>query len=229
MSWQNLGTISILAEDGDSFQVIFMIILGIFWVVGALVAKAKKNKAKANAGSPRIRAVPRKKPNEKDGWQVVSPPPIPGDKPVAVQPHKVTRGNKPSIGQFVKKRRYEEHSKLVQPKPVVPLQHVKSEPLPVLHADGELSSRHECADDGRKEPLSKIVPKPVSKLVSKSISKHNRPQPQKVKPAKVTGRDVQLRIGQVKLVNPQTAQLAMIFHEILSSPVALRDEPRMWE
>ncbi len=214
------GYIEILAKDSNIEQIIIMVIVGIFWVIGALVSRAKKREAAKKANLLRQQqAMRNNNKTDDEGWKVLAPPPVKRQQPPIPQPRPVD-AKKPSIQQFVR----ESHSKLIKPQPVEHLHHVKPEPLPVLHADEDLPSKHTFTDNSQPQ------------FVSVPVSRKPRLQPEETMPAKVKKtaaeaivEPVKVLSGLARLADPQAAKTAMVFHEILSPPKALRDEDNMWD
>jgi hypothetical protein len=204
-----LDYIKILAKDDNGFEgLIPLVIIGAIWVAGAIAAKMKKKEAEAKANQIRQnKAIQNDNNKDNDGWQIIAPPPQKPPPPVQ-QPRPVP-ARKPSIQQFVKNKVEESHSNLIQPKAVEHLQHVDVEPLPVLHADG----------DQTQPPTRRDKTRSRKKLASAKETQA---------PAETPTRTRALS-GLARLGDPKAARSAMIFHEILSTPKALRDEDNMWD
>ena len=212
--------IEILAADDNGLgSLIPLVIIGIIWLVGAVVSKAKKKEAEEKANRIRQqKAIPNNNNKDEDGWAIVAPPPQ--KPPPPMQQPRPASARKPSIQQFVKPKAEDSHAVLTQPKAVEHLQHVQPEPLPVLHAEGELSSSHLCADDQQEQPDVSLAKTRVrQKLTS---VKEIQPSVETSSPGKALS-------GLARLADPKSARAAMVFHEILSSPKALRDEDNMWD
>jgi|GEM_PF-3021899 len=217
MNW--LGLVLPIAKD-DGFnvvQLVFMIIVGIFWAVGALLSKAQKEKARLKAEQLRqAKAAHPGQADDDEGWLSVAPPVLSAaeDEPPATP--------KPPITQFVKPRevrKKDPRAKLAQLEPVHHLRHAQAKSLPVLHEEDELPRRK-----GKKVRQAKAVsPKPVkrdklqTKPHAKQIPAVEASTQQKMSP-------ILARLGEQK-----PARTAMIFHEIFSPPKALREESNLWE
>ncbi len=216
MAW--LGLVLPIAKD-DGFnvvQLVFMIIVGIFWAVGALLSKAQKEKAKLKA--EQLRQAKAARPGQADddeGWLSVAPPVL------TAAEDELPATPKPPITQFVKPRevrKKDSRAKLAQLEPVHHLRHAQAKPLPLLHEEDELPSRK-----GRKVRQVKAVPpRPVKrdKLQTK-LKLH--PAAVEASPQQKTS-PILARLGEQK-----PARTAMIFHEIFSLPKALREESNLWE
>ena len=215
MNW--LGLVLPIAKD-DGFnvvQLVFMIIVGIFWAVGALLSKAQKEKAKLKAEQLRqAKAAHPGQADDDEDWLSVAPPVLSAaeDEPPATP--------KPPITQFVKPRevrKKDPRAKLAQIEPVHHIRHAKAKPLPVLHGEDKLPTHNRR----KVRQVKAAPPRPVKR--DKLQTKLKLQPAAEASPQQKTS-PILARLGEQK-----PARTAMIFHEIFSLPKALREESNLWE
>ena len=218
--------ISILAEgESGIIEVVFFVVIAALGIIGSVVSSLKK-KRDEQAEQQRLKELREKAKAEgeskDDGWMVVEQeqPPVPVRPPVREEtPQKVT-----AIGDFVKnaRRRLVPEQKVHKPEPVpvpIPI------PIPV----------------GLKSTVMTPPPMPSSpppKIVHDRVAARSKPR-------YIAPRDpdaVQRNVIDAAVLGPvysppnaaiqldaAAARKAIIFHEILSPPKALREEYQLWD
>jgi hypothetical protein len=147
MNW--LGLIRPLAksEGFNVVQLVFMVIVGIFWAVGALLSKAQKEKARQKAEQLRREKIDQPDQGDDDAWQIIAPPTLRAAEDTS------PTGAKPSITGMVKTRSQKtSRAKLAHLEQVHHLRHAKAKPLPVLHGEDSLPRHLREKQQTRLEP-----------------------------------------------------------------------------
>jgi FtsZ-interacting cell division protein ZipA len=221
--------IPMLADGvGDVFEIVIFVVIALFWVLGAAFKKLQERKAveeerrlveqgrnAQDADSDLFEST-----GDDEGWQVVSssppeqvrqqqlsqPPPLPEEQ----------QSKRQSIGQFVRSARKslaeQFDTEPEQPsEEFVELQAVQQRQQQLRRKQREL------------EQQRRLVQKRTEQL-KRQADEHRQAQPQARE--ETAPRQSRYRIG---LDDARTARAAIIFHEVLSAPKALREEPELWE
>lgn len=215
-----------LADDGEGFgQFIFFIIVAVFWAIGAVVKKLKEKhdaeKSEQDSRQWAKRLAERKRqqarqdadadlfePQEdRSRWQrEESPPPLPG------------QSQRRRIDQFV---RPAGQSRSAPSQQYAPLELADDEP----QIDSDEVERQQALQ-ARARKLEARKKQQEQKLRRQRQAREKQMDSAPPLDAKPTNESKRVRVA---IDDASSARAAIIYHEILSPPKALRDEPAIWE
>lgn len=248
-TWQH---IPLLAEGmGDVFEIVIFVVIALFWVLGAAFKKFQERKAVEeerrlmrqgrqtdDADSDLFESS-----DSEEGWQVV--PSSPDEQPSqqrASEPPPLPEGRQESqpqsIRQFVRSAR-QSLAEQFNPEPdqpaeeLVELQAVQQRQQQLRHKQRELEQQRRLVQK-RTEQLKRQA---AEHRRAQQHAQHAAQQKHTLGAGEGTLPDRQIRTGSAQrqaryrtgLDDPRTARAAIIFHEVLSPPKALRDGPELWE
>lgn len=246
--------ISMLAESDSWLEIIFFLVVALFWVIGAVVKKLQERKVVEN--ERRLARQGRdaedtdgdlfeSSSSEDDGWQAVppsrketrpqpqpqasdgTPPPLPGQ----------ARSKPKPISQFVRSARKSLAEQLA-PEPageseeLVELQQVQQRQDDLREKQKQLQRQRRLVEERTRQLKRQTAEHRQAQQQAQLAARQTQP----AYPA-TTSLDAHARSStsprqaryRIALDDPRTARAAVIFHEILAPPKALREDRELWD